>query len=98
MAQPHKPLRVRLEDGPGGVIGLRTLIKVRGIENQRALAEQMGVHEGTVSRMLDGQSPSPKVISALMKVFPMLAFDQIFDVEEDEEDAPARRTRQRVVA
>lgn len=51
--------------------------------DQTALAARMGVHQTTVSRLVENRiDPGPKTIAALMRAFPRLDFDDLFMGEE----------------
>lgn len=63
--------------------------RVAGYDSNRALAQAMGMSHSTVGRALSGESAiGSELIAGLLRAFPGLAFEDLFTVEEtDDEEA-----------
>ena len=75
-------LRLRLDQ-------LEKFRAIAGLTTEQLLADRMGVHQGTVNKVLNGrQTPSARFIGALVKAFNGTTFDDLWEiVNQDAEDA-----------
>lgn len=51
-----------------------------GLDTNTALAERLGVSERSVSRVLNGATPSAEFIANALVAFPFAGFDRLFTV------------------
>lgn len=69
---------------------LATYRRLAKIETDGKLAEQIGVHPATVSRILHGtQAPGPRFIAGLVVLFGTDLFADLFEVVTDDENGEA---------
>lgn len=74
---PPPTIRIRVET-------LEVARAAAGLTSASALAKRMGKHPTTVARTLAGEAQiSGEFIAALLNVFPLLRFDQLFEVTTD---------------
>ena len=60
--------------------------------SQNMLAMRTGSSSGYISQLMRGaRYPSPKIRQRILDVLSPLTFDDIFIIEEDRDDVPARR-------
>lgn len=52
-----------------------------GLTTEQRLADRMGVHQGTVNKVLNGHTPSARFIGALIVAFPGATFDDLWEIE-----------------
>lgn len=68
------PLRIRHDK-------LATWRDRTGLTTEQRLADAMGVHQGTVSRILSGRmTPSARFICALVSAFDGATFDELWEI------------------
>ncbi|MET4611069.1 transcriptional regulator with XRE-family HTH domain [Rhodococcus sp. PvR044] len=59
--------------------------KLSGLDTQQKLADAMGMERSTLSRTLNGfMDPGEKFIAGLLTAFPMLSFEDLFEVVVDQ--------------
>ena len=69
---------------------LDKLRRDQGLETLQDLAEVLGIHKGTASRIVRGEiHPGPKFIASVLTAFPV-KFEDIFDIVTAEEAEKAR--------
>lgn len=55
--------------------------RIAGLTTQERLADRMGVHQGTVAKVLNGyQTPSKEFIASLVTAFDGAAFDDLWEI------------------
>lgn len=55
--------------------------RIAGLTTDQRLADKMGVHQGTVNKVLNGhQTPSKEFIGSLVTAFDGLAFEDLWEI------------------
>lgn len=68
---------------------LQRLREQQGYDTDAALAEALGLHKGTISRVLNGKTdPGPAFISSVLLTFPV-KFEDVFFLIADTTDRKA---------
>lgn len=66
---------------------------IAGLTTEQRLADRMGVHQGTVNKILNGhQTPSARFIGALIAAFPGATFDDLWEIVREPESKQSAAT------
>lgn len=55
--------------------------RIAGLTTEQRLADRMGLHQGTVNKVLNGyQTPSKEFIASLVAAFDGIVFDDLWEI------------------